>query len=404
MKTVVTRWVGVAAAALAVGATAVVAGGSGAAAASATPPWEPDPSAVGTITFYDASGHVITGGSSADKPFFAYAVGSANIRQGDVQGTVNTANPDPASAPTSWFVDQVGGFSNYPLDSGPANIKTLSQTHPVVTSANTDASLDDFYGESVHNTGTGYTDMIQLRLVTANSGGQQTTGYDSADVLIDPAAHTFQVVYPLAAPTADKSKLTISAPASVKYGATTKITCKLTDTTANAAVGATHVSLYTRPASGKPWSLVKKATTNSGGTATLAVHSTANAQFEWRYAGNSGHDPATSPVTSVTTSQVVAVAGSAKKVKHNKSVQVYGTVQPAGAGQLVDLQLSKSGKWKTVDHVKIKKQKLPNGKRVVGYLFSTKLKSKGSYKFRVLKPATRTLGAGHSATLTVRAT
>jgi hypothetical protein len=246
--------------------------------------------------------------------------------------------------------------------------------------------------------------MIQLRLITANGGGVQTTQYDSADVLIDPAAHTFQVVYPSSAPTSDQSKMTISGPSSVKYGATAKITGKLTDTTSHAAIGGVHASLYTRPKSGKSWSLVKKVTTSGGGTATFGVHSTANAQYEWRFAGNSGHDPATSSIKTVTTSQVVSLSSTDKKIKHGKSVQLYGTVRPAGNGDTVDLQLFKSGKWKTQDHTKIKKQKLPNGKKVVGYVFAAKLASKGSYKFRVLKPATNTLEAGHTASVTVRAT
>jgi hypothetical protein len=164
-----------------------------------TPPWEPDPSAVGTITLYDASGNVITDGSTNTAPFAAYAVASDTLRAGDVQATVKAANPDPNSAPTSWFVDSPGGFTAYPVATGPANIQALSATHPVATGKATDLTLDDFYGEITHFTATGYTNVVQLRMFSANSLGNQSTAYATADLLLDPAAHTFTVEYPAAA-------------------------------------------------------------------------------------------------------------------------------------------------------------------------------------------------------------
>src|SRR5262245_55446109 len=91
---------------LAAALTAAVAAAAGPAQADgSTPPWEPDPGAVGTITLYDASGNVITSGSTNTAPFAAYAVASTTLRDGDVQATVKAANPDPGSAPSSWFVD-----------------------------------------------------------------------------------------------------------------------------------------------------------------------------------------------------------------------------------------------------------------------------------------------------------
>ena len=50
-----------------VAATALIVGAD--AASAATPPYEPDSSAVGTLTFYDASGNVVTNGRTDVAPF-----------------------------------------------------------------------------------------------------------------------------------------------------------------------------------------------------------------------------------------------------------------------------------------------------------------------------------------------
>ena len=59
-------------------ALAVAAGllaGTGGAALAAAPPWEPDPSSIGGLTFYDAAGNQITGGNVTDAPFATYVAG-----------------------------------------------------------------------------------------------------------------------------------------------------------------------------------------------------------------------------------------------------------------------------------------------------------------------------------------
>src|ERR1700722_3416373 len=76
-----------------------------AAHAATSPIWEPDPNAVGTINFYNSSGHQIIGGLISDLPFSAYAVGSTLPRAGDTKALLEYAQPDPNVAdPASWSV------------------------------------------------------------------------------------------------------------------------------------------------------------------------------------------------------------------------------------------------------------------------------------------------------------
>ncbi|MBN9619637.1 MAG: fibronectin type III domain-containing protein, partial [Actinobacteria bacterium] len=179
--------------------SAVLAGGlivATNASASTTPPWEPDPSSVGTIAFYDANGHQITSGSTDVAPFAAYAVGSAAPRSGDAQAQIQFANPDPSSQPPSWYREEAGLYTHFPLTTGPSTVQSLSHGSPVVAGGSDDQTLDGFESDSVISTTAGYQNVVQVRLRTANAGNQPTSSYDVADLAIDPATHTWQEIYP----------------------------------------------------------------------------------------------------------------------------------------------------------------------------------------------------------------
>ena len=194
MKSGLSRRLTILTASTAMAAGLVVAGATNASAT--TPPWEPTTQSVGTITFYDASGNVITSGSTSTAPFAAYAVGSATVRAGDVQAQVLFANPDHTSDPGVWFKANAGLYTHYPLSTGPANIQTLSATHPVVAGSAADLTPDAFESGVVIDPTAGYTNVIHVRVRTANSSNQPTTNYDDADILVDPAAHTWSQIYP----------------------------------------------------------------------------------------------------------------------------------------------------------------------------------------------------------------
>jgi hypothetical protein len=185
----------------------ILAFGAGAANA-ATSPYN-DASSVGTISFYDSNGNVITTGPTNSAPFAAYAVGSVLPHSGDTQGEIVFANPDPGSKPVSWYTEAAGNYNPFPVTTGPANIKAMTADHPVVAGGAKDDKLDGFENDSVISTTAGYANMVQVRLVTADSANQPATTYDEADISIDPTAHTWTQVYPTPA-TATTTVLTSS--------------------------------------------------------------------------------------------------------------------------------------------------------------------------------------------------
>ena len=195
------------------------------AASAAAPVWEPDTgNAVGTLTFYDASGNVISGGSTSTAPFAAYAVGSAVIRSGDTQAQTLFANPDPASATTAWFKTNAGLYTANPTTTAPASINALSSTHPVVAGASGDLTIDGFESGVVISTTAGYQNVVQIRVRTANSANQPTAQYDDADILVNPTAHTWTQIYPAVA----TSTAIVASPSTVGQGSTSNLTATVT--------------------------------------------------------------------------------------------------------------------------------------------------------------------------------
>ena len=62
--------------------------------AATTPPWEPDAQAVGTLTFYNSAGQVVTGGSNLSH-LFDYAVASSPDATLGTKATLTFAAPAP---------------------------------------------------------------------------------------------------------------------------------------------------------------------------------------------------------------------------------------------------------------------------------------------------------------------
>jgi hypothetical protein len=79
-------------------------------------------------------------------------------------------------------------------------------------------------------------------------------------------------------------------------------------------------------------------------------------------------------------------------------------VNPASAGQTVNLQRLVGTAWHNQATVTIKKQPLPNGTSAVGFVFTVKVATASTQKYRIDKPATATLAEGFSSTLTVHVT
>jgi hypothetical protein len=177
------------------------------ASASTTPPWEPDPSSVGGLVFYNASGQQITGGSVNDSPLAAYVQGTSTVRSGDTVATLYGYLPVKGQLPTQWSGEQLGLTTTFPNPNAPAPLNT--STLPVETGNSGDetlATLEVDYPNTDTSTD-GYAGMYQLRLYTNAPHHTQTTQYDSADILITNS--NWSVVYP-PPPTSTTTTLTAS--------------------------------------------------------------------------------------------------------------------------------------------------------------------------------------------------
>jgi hypothetical protein len=270
--------------ALAVLAAALLTFGLGAtpASGSAVPPWEPDPSSVGGLIFFNSSGQEVTGGSVDSSPLAAYVEGTATVRAGDTVATLYGYLPVKGEQPSAWSGEQLGDTTAFPNPGAPAPLGT--STLPVETGNSGDETLAqleiDYPNKDTSDDG--YAGMYELRLYTNAPHQSQTTTYDSADILI--SGSTWSVVYPAppSLTSATPDKLAVSATGKVTFdgtgfesGATVTITGPSTAVTAVATsvvVTSTTLSATLKAGSGaKTGAYTVRITNPNGSSATCAT-------------------------------------------------------------------------------------------------------------------------------------
>lgn len=146
-------------------------------------------------------------------------------------------------------------------------------------------------------------------------------------------------------------------------------------------------------------------TTASSGVASSKQKPAANTQYQFVYHGTATHAASTSGVQSVSVGYAVAASVKPGTVTHSKPAKIYGTVSPSKSGDKVTLQQLVHGKWKTLSKTAtIKKQKLPDGKTEVGFVFTISAAAKGTYEFRISRSASATNAAGFSRAVKLKRT
>ena len=214
-----------------VSATAIVTVGVTASSASTVPPWEPDANSVGALTFYNASGDVVTGGSLTDQPIAAFVEGTGTPRAGDTKATLYAYTPVSGEAPGQWSGEQLSASTVYPVSSPPS--AALDTTLPVQTGGDQDTTLADYilsYPNS-DTSGDGYAGLYVLRLKTSTPGKSVTTTYDAADIVV--SGSTWSVVYP-STPTTETLAIAPVSPQS--YLTSETLTATLTPSSATGTV------------------------------------------------------------------------------------------------------------------------------------------------------------------------
>jgi hypothetical protein len=334
-------------------------------AAGTTPTYEPDPGAVGTVTFYNAAGVAITSGSTTDQPLAAYykasgpKVGSFAFNK----GSMVLYTPQDGVATGSWTTgEQTTNNQDY---------TTLQATYPtgltdpagnvVIKGAATDQSLashiTNFPSASALNPG-----VYQIRIYTSASA----ITYYTADVKV--TGSSWSMVYPTVATPDDTTTALSASPAgTADTSSPVVLTATVSDTTTPAtkpagtvafkdgvttlaaavAVNATGVATYSIPPStlaignhsfsaeytpsgsfnGSTSSAVSYAVTlpkpgvivgASAGAARVGVASTCNAG-SWTYAGGFTYawflDAAVTPFATTASSGILPAAYYNHKVK-----------------------------------------------------------------------------------------
>ena len=202
---------------------------SSAAIASATTyTFEPDPNSLGTLTFYDANGHVLTGGplatgnsdTTTSHSLAAYVVGSAPLRTTDTKATLYFATP-AAGDPSTWSSQAVNASTTFNPQPAGVVAPVSATSLPVVVGKSTDETLADYSTNVAANALTGANaNIYQVRIYTSGKGAAVGSTYDSADVLVDNTAHTWKLMYPTVTTTATSltsspAQQTTTAPATL---------------------------------------------------------------------------------------------------------------------------------------------------------------------------------------------
>jgi len=187
------------------------------------------------------------------------------------------------------------------------------------------------------------------------------------------------------------TKLSISAPAAVKYGTTATVTGKLT-TTSGTAVAGQKVYLQWHQAGSTTWRTITSGTTSSTGSVSLRYTPASNGSFRlvaassWSYLSS-----ASSSATTLVRWRVSASFADAT-VTRGATVRLTGKVAPIRAGTTVNRQRYINGAWTTVASTTVR----TDGTYTFSYAAP---KSTGTYSYRVVVPGTSLNATGKSATL-----
>jgi Bacterial Ig-like domain (group 3) len=172
-------------------AAGLMVGFSGTAFAAA-PPYEPDPSSIGGLTFYDATGNQITGGNISDAPFASYVLASTAGRVGDNRATLFGYLPKNGVAIGAWTGEALTASPIYPNAAAPGSLGTTAL--PVASLTAGDETITQLAGDLPNTATDAYQGLYQLRLKTSGTGQAAGSTYDSADILI--SGTTWSVVFP----------------------------------------------------------------------------------------------------------------------------------------------------------------------------------------------------------------
>ena len=220
----------------------VIAAAGASSAAAVTPPYDPDPDAYATVTFYDAAGNVVTSGdgTSNQSPKYVVANGAKPAGTNSIAGIFLYA-PQP-NAPTGLFPGvQLSANTIYPLSTAPAAISSSTNAASVMAASPTPPATTPPGARSIFSATKDFTantgalaNLFQIRL--KSSGG--STAYAASTISVDPVTGAWAQVFPAVVPGSTTS-LAVSPASPVNAPANPTLTATVASVTAGTPVAGT---------------------------------------------------------------------------------------------------------------------------------------------------------------------
>lgn len=206
-------------------------------------------------------------------------------------------------------------------------------------------------------------------------------------------------VSPLAETSLDGTRATIARSVSeLTYGGAVTLAGKVTLSKTGAALPGAAMKLYARQKGSSTWRLLRTATSSSTGTFSYGYKPSFGNDFQWRWESGSATLVGTgSPITSVGLRPAVTAGLNHTTAPLGTTIAISGSVNPKHPGGLVYLQrYIGNNSWTNVTSTKLSSTSI--------YSFHVKPTARGSYSYRVVRPADTDELAGISPTRTVRIT
>ncbi|HYK33783.1 MAG TPA: hypothetical protein VEV63_17555 [Streptosporangiaceae bacterium] len=190
-----------AAAAVAFAGVGVLAGGGAAFAAGGggpTPPWESSisPAPAGAITFYNAQGQVVTGGSITASGLGVFAAASTIASAPQyTKATLFVFTPVSGENPGLWSGEQISSSTTFPNAAAPGQLGTTA--NPVETNSGTDVSMSSYISAFPNTqTAAGYVGLYDVRMKVTGAGVPAQAAYWDTVISVDTTNNTWSVDFP----------------------------------------------------------------------------------------------------------------------------------------------------------------------------------------------------------------
>ncbi|GAA2018438.1 hypothetical protein GCM10009740_02830 [Terrabacter terrae] len=183
---------------------------------------------------------------------------------------------------------------------------------------------------------------------------------------------------------------------SLTYGGSVTVSSRLTHRDTGGSVVGVPVQLYWRKPGTTTWNLLTTRTSSSTGTVSFAHKPATSVEYLWIYRGSTSFVGSSSALRAVAVRTAVTGVVSRSSLALGGTFTMSGSVSPTHAGQGVYLQrYAGSGTWTTVTSKALG--------TTSAYAFSVKPSARGTFTYRVYKPADSDHAASYSPGRAVRA-